>query len=504
MKKIIGSLPLENFKVHPIVGKTIRDKDLTTMNYTMKVIGQITTVKVVDRNGQLFIVDGVSRFNSAKQVGLETLKYEIVEVPENKIMEHRLLSNAKVHRGIIETCLAAEHILNLIGKSQGKKRDLLGFKNFDDDNNFGQVGKDRYDLTCALLGIEMKGSTLRKLMYVFWGEYNPTGKSKLGIIEKLDAGRISIDKAYNLLRDAETKRKLKENTEKAKLYIAHFNPTGGEIDYQLFNKSSRRMDEIADNSIPFGMDSHPYWKLRDYRNQDEMLHGQEPTIEEYIENFKAFNKEKYRKLKPGGVLVTIIGETYRDGYQAVCSRVELALEDIGFKLLDVVIWAKSNQRFAPHPFRFQNSYERIIVAYKPGAEPLFNDVFRKGSVKDFKIKETSSGGYYIAKPETCIPNVIITPAHNSKVFEAIDPNFQHDAPAPEDVYRIFIEAYSRPGDTILDSFVGSGTIGVGLAMGRKVIGYDVDPISIEFSQKRFEWYLNQGQQDTENTLSKAA
>ena len=55
-----------------------------------------------------------------------------------------------------------------------------------------------------------------------------------------------------------------------------------------------------------------------------------------------------------------------------------------------------------------------------------------------------------------------------------------------------MEAYSKPGDTILDSFVGSGTVGVGLKMGRNVIGYDVDHESIEFSQKRFEKYLEDG------------
>lgn len=508
MKKIIGNLPLDKFQIHPQVQKNVREKNLSAMNYTMKSIGQITPVKVIEKDDNLYIIDGDSRLKSARQVGLDTLKYEVVEVQESKIMEFRLLSNAKVNRGMIEMCLEAEHILTLIGKSQGKKRSLLGFQNLEEDNNFGEIGKDRYDLTCALLGIELKGSTLRKLMYVFWSEYNPNSKSKLGIIELLDDGRISIDKAYSLLKAKEVKKKINERTQEAKLYIAHSNIGGGAKPYQIFNKSSLKMDEIPDNSLDFGMDSHPYYDLRDYRNQDDMKHGKESTLQNYFKNFKSFNEEKYRKLKPGGVLVTIIGETYRDGYQSVCSRAELALEEIGFKLLDVVIWVKSNQRYAPHPLRFQNSYERIVVAYKPGAEPFFNNIFRKGSVKDFKAKTTSNGGYYIANPETSITNVITTPTHNSKVFKAIDPNFQHDAPAPEELYKIFIEAYSRPGDTILDSFLGSGTIGVGLTMGRKVIGYDVDPLSIEFSQKRFEWYLKQGNQqgkkDNQNTLSVAA
>lgn len=508
MKKNISSLPVESFQIHPEVMKTYREKDLDSLRFTIAKYGQQTPVKVIERDGMMEIVDGVSRFNCAKQLNLTSLIYEVVTVEDNKVMEYRMLSNVKTKRTFTETCLEAEYILDTIGKSQGRKRELLGFDDFTNNDYYGQAGKDRFDLTCALMGIEMKGSTLRKAMRVFELDFNPKGKSKTGTLELLDAGRISIDKGYKLLKDKENKKNRKNKSKNAKMFIAHSNLTGREKPYKLFNKSSLNMEEIPENSLDMDIDSHPYFGLRDYPNQDEMLHGQEPTVEEYIENFKAFNWEKYRKLKPGGVLVTIIGETYRNGYQGVCSRVELALEEIGFKILDVVIWAKSNQRFAPHPFRFQNSYERIIVAYKPGADPFYTDVFRKGSVDDFKVKPTSNLGYYMASPETCIPNVIITPAHNSKVFKEIDPKFTHDAPAPEEVYKIFIEAYSKPGDTILDSFVGSGTIGIGLAMGRKVIGYDVDPLSIEFSQKRFEWYLNQGQEggqmDDENPLSVAA
>lgn len=507
MKKVLIA-PVACFQVHPEVLKTYRVKDLDSLRFTLAKYGQRTPIKVIIRGGKMYIIDGVSLFYCAKQLNLPSLIYEVVDIDDNKVIEYRMLSNVKTKKTFTETCLEAEYILDTIGKSQGRKRELLGFDDFLSDNNYGEVGKDRFDLTCALMGIEMKGSTLRKAMKVFELDFNPKGKSKTGTLELLDAGRISIDKGYKLLKDKEKKKNRKNKSKDAKMFIAHSNLTGREKPYKLFNKSSLNMEEIPDNSLDMDIDSHPYLGLRDYPNQDEILHGQEPTVEEYIENYKAFNREKYRKLKPGGVLVTIIGETYRDGYQGVCSRAELALEEVGFKILDVVIWAKSNQRFAPHPFRFQNSYERIIVAYKPGADPFFQDVYRKGSVDDFKVKPTSNLGYYMASPETCIPNVIITPVHSSKVFKEIDPEFTHDAPAPEEVYKIFIEAYSKPGDTILDSFVGSGTVGVALTMGRKVIGYDVDPLSIEFSQKRFEWYLKQGQEggqiDDENTLSIAA
>jgi DNA modification methylase len=46
---------------------------------------------------------------------------------------------------------------------------------------------------------------------------------------------------------------------------------------------------------------------------------------------------------------------------------------------------------------------------------------------------------------------------------------------------------SKIGDTVLDIFSGTGTTAeVALQLGRNAIGYDTDPASIEFSQKRLD------------------
>jgi DNA modification methylase len=494
----IQSSPISNLQIHPEVLKSYTETDLDKLVFTLAKYGQQNPVLVVERKGQLFIIDGVGRFTAAKQLNIPSLIYKIIDIDDKKVLQYRMIHNTNRKKSIAEICLEAEGFLNTLGKSQGKKRKELGFDNLNDDTHYGTIGKDRFELTCHLLPVKLKASTLRKLMKVFWDEYNPEGKSKSGIFELLNEGRISIDKAYQLSCDKDRKKKDKTERTKSKV-LKQIN--GGKKLYQLYCKSSLIMDEIPDGSLDMTIDSHPYFQLRDYPNQDEMSHGQEPTVKEYLKNFQLFNEEKFKKLKPGGVLVTIIGETYRNGYQGVCSKAELVTKDIGFKVLDVVISGKTNPRYAPHPLRFQNSYERIIVAYKPGDEPHFEDVYRKGCVDTFKVKKTSINGFYIAKPETCIPNLIITPSYNSKELREIDPDFRHDAPCSPEIYKIFIEAYSKIGDTILDGFVGAGTVGVGLKMGRKVIGYDVDPLSIEFSQKRFEKYI---QDSDEDSLSIAA
>jgi site-specific DNA-methyltransferase (adenine-specific)/modification methylase len=96
--------------------------------------------------------------------------------------------------------------------------------------------------------------------------------------------------------------------------------------------------------------------------------------------------------------------------------------------------------------------------------------------------------------------VIRTSVFNKKEHSIIDSEFSHDAPAPEQIYEMFVKAYSLPGDTCIDNFVGSGTIGVALKLGRNVIGYDVDPVSIEFARKRFEKILG----ESVETISMAA
>jgi DNA modification methylase len=251
------------------------------------------------------------------------------------------------------------------------------------------------------------------------------------------------------------------------------------------------MGAVDDNSVRLFVDSHPYFKLRKYRNQDILSHGQEATVKEYVSNFVEFCREKRRKLVPGGVMVTVLGETYRNGYQGVCSKVEVALEEDGWELIDVNIWEKLNQKNTPHPLRFANAYERIICARKPEGDTHFQEVMKKSSTKNYKATKSRSGSYFMAGPETCINNVFRTSTHQNSELKVVDSDFTHDAPCPEEIYECFIKAYSRPGDIICDGFVGSGTIAVGLSMGRNVIGFDVDPVSIKFVKKRFDKVLEE-------------
>lgn len=487
MKNSISNAPVATFQVHPDVVKTYREKDLESLRFTIHKYGQQTPVKVIEQAGQMYIIDGVSRFKCATQLQLPSLIYEVVTIEDNKVMEYRMLSNVKTKRTFTEMCFEVEYVLNTIGTSQGKKRNLLGFEDFLNDNNYGEVGKDRYDLACALLGIEMKSSTLRKAMKVFWSEFNPDGKSESGIIELLDEGLISIDKAHSLVLDKKRKK-----GEEGKIKARNYEGKDEEVSYQLYCKSSIDLSELENESVSLCIQSPPYYQLRSYRNQGENPHGKEKTPQQYIESELEFCREVRKKLKPDGVFVLIVGETYRDGYQGICSKLELALENDGWRIIDVNIWAKENPKPTGHPLRFLNGYERIIVMCKEEAKPLFRGYYKPSNNTKLKVIPGTqlvrgNRGYSIGSTLASITNVITTPTFNKSEWKDIDRGFKHDAPCPTTIYQIFIDAYSNVGDLVLDGFCGSSTgLDYALSKGRSVVGYDIDPVSIEFSRKRLE------------------
>lgn len=493
----VETISTELLKVHPLIANKYSVGNLVAMQFTMKSYGQKQPITVVKRDDGYYIIDGVVRHLVSGAADIKELQYVVIDIADDEVLDYRMRVNQCIKRSMIETAKLAEHFFGLVGKSQGKKRDMLGFKDMLSEEEFGEVGKDTFLLACAVLGLDLKPANLRKLMYVYWNENN--NPKATGVLEKLNDGEISIHKAWSLLKDKEGKQ---DNLQRRQLEMIE--GSSSEVWFKLYNQSSMDMSVVEDESVRLCIDSHPYFQLRKYKNQDELRHGWEKTVDEYVENFVLFCREKKRKLVKGGVLVTVLGETYRNGYKGVCSKVELALETDGWIILDVNIWAKNNSKYAPHPNRFINSYERIIVACKPGAEPYYQDVMKKSSTEDFQIKKSKSGGFYMASPESCITNVIQTSTYNQIERESVDKDFQHDAPCREDIYQPFIRAYSTVGDTIIDAFVGTGTASVGLAMGRNVIGFDVDHESIEFSKKRMEKILKERSCGSDNELLQAA
>jgi DNA modification methylase len=139
----------------------------------------------------------------------------------------------------------------------------------------------------------------------------------------------------------------------------------------------------------------------------------------------------------------------------------------------------------------------------------------KGAVVNFhpKMKKTKDGKkmvkkshkandgtnrYFVQAEETIISNIITTPVLNNSEFKKYDTNFTHDAPCPMSVYETFVESYTLPGMTCIDIHCGAGQgLEVFARHGCNAIGVDIDPVSVEFCNKRMNMVLGERDQNLE-------
>lgn len=195
----VSIIPIEDIQIHSEVIPFIKEKQTNHIKYTMNRFGQQLPVLGNLVDGKFYITDGVVRFEIAKLLGWGTLKCLDISVPNKEVVKLRMTSNQRTKMTYTEMATYAEHTLGILGKSQGKKRDgWLGMDDIENDDNFGLAGKDRFELTCHLLDLPIKSSSLRKLMVLKqFEDENPD--NKMGIMSGLDEGLFRIDKAYQLL-----------------------------------------------------------------------------------------------------------------------------------------------------------------------------------------------------------------------------------------------------------------------------------------------------------------
>src|SRR5690348_1692562 len=83
----------------------------------------------------------------------------------------------------------------------------------------------------------------------------------------------------------------------------------------ILMRADARHLPLADSTVDLVVTSPPFWKLRDYRDGDGSLAGQignEPTLDEYLQNLWKVTAECARVLKPTGSIFVELGDSYTD------------------------------------------------------------------------------------------------------------------------------------------------------------------------------------------------
>ena len=172
-----------------------------------------------------------------------------------------------------------------------------------------------------------------------------------------------------------------------------------------------------------------------------------------------------RILKPEGSL-WVIG-SYHNIF-----RVGATLQNLGFWILNDIVWRKTNPMPNFRGTRFANAHETMIWASRDkDARYRFNYDAMKALNDDLQMRSDwllpiCSGGERLRDEEG-------RKAHPTQKPEAL-------------LYRVLLSS-SRPGDTVLDPFFGTGTTGaVAKRLARNWIGLERDDTYVKAAQARID------------------
>ena len=178
---------------------------------------------------------------------------------------------------------------------------------------------------------------------------------------------------------------------------------------------------------------------------------------------RAWLSECRRILKPDGA-IWVIG-SYHNIF-----RLGVALQDLGFWLQNDVIWRKANPMPNFRGKRFTNAHETLIWAGRDRRSRVtFNYEAMKAGNDDIQMR--SDWHFPICSGPERLKDDGGRKAHPTQKPEAL-------------VHRILL-ATTRPGDTVLDPFFGTGTTGaVARRLGRRFIGIERDADYVRAARER--------------------
>ncbi len=174
-------------------------------------------------------------------------------------------------------------------------------------------------------------------------------------------------------------------------------------------------------------------------------------------------KAAKRVLKPDGCL-WVIG-SYHNIF-----RVGNILQNLGFWILNDVVWCKTNPMPNFRGMRFTNAHETLIWAStSPDAKPCFN----YEAMKNMNEEKQMRSDWIIP---ICSGKERRKDERGSKV---------HPTQKPEALLYRVIMSSTKPGDVIVDPFFGSGTTGaVAKRLGRSFIGMERDKTYAKHAERR--------------------
>jgi site-specific DNA-methyltransferase (adenine-specific) len=237
------------------------------------------------------------------------------------------------------------------------------------------------------------------------------------------------------------------------------------------------MAGFPDECIDLVVTSPPYDNLRLYDG--------------FSWDFEALARELWRVIKPGGVVVWVVGDATVNGSETGTSfKQALYFKGLGFRLYDTMIYRMKNILPRQNGHRYEQAFEYMFVLSK-GRPEVTNikqvPCIRAGEEMYVSARDNGQDALIRRWNKTADykSDINIWEYGVGKGGSTNDNVFSHPAIFPEKLAHDHIISWSNPGQVVLDPFCGSGTTAkMCVLTDRKYIGIDVSQSYVDLSNRR--------------------
>ena len=240
------------------------------------------------------------------------------------------------------------------------------------------------------------------------------------------------------------------------------------------------MSRMADNSVDMVLTSPPYDDIRNYNG--------------YSFDFEAIARELYRVVKPGGVVIWVVGDSMVDGSETLTSfKQALFFKEIGFNVNDTMIYYKNN----PMPTagkRYHQHFE-YMFCFSKGQPKTFNPIMEETKyrgVANMKNRGKDGNLEYHKQERTTEKKVgnVFFYSVGGGISTKDKVAFQHPAIFPEKLAEDQIVTWTNEGDLVYDPFMGSGTTAkMCKILGRNYIGSEISEEYCKIIEERLNFLI---------------
>ena len=235
--------------------------------------------------------------------------------------------------------------------------------------------------------------------------------------------------------------------------------------------------------------SPPYYGLRDYGNEGQI--GLEQTPQQYVDAMVEVFACVRDVMADDGVLWLNLGDSWvSKQLEGIPWQVALALKSSGWFLRQEIIWDAPNRMPEAVTDRCSNSHEHLFLLAKSKAYYFDHEAIKEPVQSDRapsrKAKASGAGHAQLRAGTTPYDGTGDTRNRRSVWRVATKPySGAHFAVYPPELIEPCIKAGSRPGDIVLDPFMGSGTTAqVAIQQGRQYLGCELNPEYGALQQQR--------------------